>query len=162
MLIANTAGHARARHLFSPGFSERALKVQEPLIRRYSNLLASKLRELALDGRPVDMTVMANLTTFDIMAEFTFGESLGLLESGKYSEWLSNLIGAIGSLPLIHIIKYYPWTSKAFDLLQPEWMRKSTMSYFKHSADRVDKRMERGASMYSQPYMQLTKAHRCY
>lgn len=85
MMVADTADHVRVRRLFSPAFSDRALKQQQPLFSRYAELLISKL--LAVDGQPVDMTIMFNLTTFDIMAEFAFGESLGLLENSRYTSW---------------------------------------------------------------------------
>lgn len=144
MIVENTADYARLRHLFSPGFSDRALKQQEPLFRRYTDLLLNKLR--ARGGQPVDITVMSNLTTFDIMAELTFGEPLGLLENSKYTDWVRQCIEAIKVLPFVQIIWYYPFLTKLFDLLEPKWVKEAVMSHFRYTADRVDRRMERGSS----------------
>lgn len=85
MLVAGTAEHARVRRLFSPAFSDRALKQQQSLFSRYADLLSTNL--LVAGGQPVDMTKMFNLATFDIMAEYAFGEPLGLLQNNRYTPW---------------------------------------------------------------------------
>ena len=43
----------------------------------------------------VNMAELLNWTTFDIMAEFAFGESLGLLEKEAYSEWVSTVFNTL-------------------------------------------------------------------
>lgn len=150
MIAPTAAEHARVRHLFSPGFSDRALKQQEPLFRKYADLLMTKLRDL--NGQAVDMTVMNNLTTFDIMAELTFGEPLGLLENSKYTEWVRIGIEAIKALPLVQIIRFYPFLTKLSELCAPKWVSESAKSHFRYSADRVDRRLERGSSRCSTIY----------
>lgn len=143
MVAETTAAHARARRLFSPGFSDRALKQQEPLFRKYTELMMTKLRDL--NGQPVDLTIMNNLATFDIMAELTFGEPLGLLENSNYTDWVRQCIEAVKVLPFVHIIRYYPFLTKVFDLIEPKWIKEGAKSHFIYSADLVDRRMERGS-----------------
>lgn len=144
MMVAPFDAHARARHVFSPGFSDRALKEQEPLFRKYTDLMMSKLR--ALDGQPVDVTVMNNLATFDIMAELTFGEPLGLLENSKYTDWVKGCIEAITVMPFVQLIQYYPFLTKIFGLLEPKWMSEGAKAHLKYTSDRVDRRLEKGSS----------------
>lgn len=144
MMVAPLDAHARARHVFSPGFSDRALKQQEPLFRKYTELMMSKLR--ALEGQPVDMTVMNNLATFDIMAELTFGEPLGLLENSKYTEWVKTCIEAIKVLPFVQMIQHYSFLTKLFRLLEPKWMSEAAKSHLKYTSVRVDRRLETGSS----------------
>jgi cytochrome P450 len=78
------------RRLFSPAFSDRALKEQEPLFMKYVTLLADKLRE-GMEEDPnhkFDMVKMYNFTTFDIMGDLTFGEPLQMLSKAKYDPWV--------------------------------------------------------------------------
>lgn len=147
--------HARVRQLLAPFFSERALKQQEPLFLRYADLLANKLIEF--NEKPSDVTVMMNLTTFDIMAELAFGESLSLLESGKYTDWVHHLITAIKGLPIVQIIQYYPWMNTLFKTFEPKWIEESRVATMKYAADRVDKRLEKGSSVYSSAHAQRVK-----
>lgn len=143
MIVAGTDDHTRVRRLFSPGFSDRALKKQEPLFRKYVDLLMSKLFQRG--GEPVDLVKMLNLTTFDLMAELSFGEPLGLLESGKYSAWVETVFNSVRAVPVLQFIRYYPWLNRCFDLLEPKAVGEARMGNFRHSAERVDKRLERGS-----------------
>lgn len=135
------------RRLFSPAFSERSLKQQEPLFRQYTDLLAAKLA--AMDGRPADMTTMFNLATFDIMAELSFGESLQLLESSKYASWVRNVIISMKALPVLQIIKYYPFLNTCFEFLEPRFARENRQAAIQHSANRVDRRLDMGSGKMS-------------
>lgn len=70
ILTAEHNEHARVRRLFSPAFSERALKRQEHLFKKYSDLLMYKMSEVGEAGNnPLDMMQLLNFTTFDVMAE---------------------------------------------------------------------------------------------
>lgn len=135
--------HSRIRRLFSPAFSDRALKQQESLFQQYTDMLMSKL--LAVGGRPIDMTIMFNLTTFDIMAELTFGESLHLLEDSKYTSWVRNMVVHVRALPILQFIKYYPLLNAVFDLIEPKHIKDNRRASAQHSIDRVNKRLERGS-----------------
>lgn len=151
--------HTRVRRLFSPAFSDRALKEQEPLFQKYVDLLVRKLGETI--GYPVDMTKMFEFTTFDIMGDLTFGQPLGLLESNKYSSWVKNVFDAVRVLPFIQMIEYYPWLSKTFALLEPKIITEMKTTHYRHSADRVDRRLEKDSgklifAIYSALTMTLT------
>lgn len=83
--------HAAIRRVFSPAFSEKALKKQEPMFHRYADLMVQKGRAAGT----VNMTELLNWATFDIMADFAFGESLGLLEKGAYSAWIAVVFNTV-------------------------------------------------------------------
>lgn len=83
--------HATVRRVFSPAFSEKALKAQEPLFQKYANLMVARGRS----NVTVNMAELLNWTTFDIMAEFAFGESLGLLEKNAYSDWVATVFNTL-------------------------------------------------------------------
>ncbi|KAK6859506.1 isotrichodermin C-15 hydroxylase (cytochrome P-450 monooxygenase CYP65A1) [Apiospora arundinis] len=137
--------HRRFRKLFAPAFSDRALKSNEPVLQKHVDLLISKLGEALQEGRIIDMVQMFQFTTFDFMADLTFGQPLGLLKGLKYSPWVDAVFDSIKVIPVAQIIQYYPWLNSLFKLLEPQSIKNMKYNHFKHSADRVDMRLERGA-----------------
>jgi cytochrome P450 len=74
------------RKIFTPAFSDRALKQQEPLFVKYADLLVSKCRK-GIETDPeqkLDLVKMYNYTTFDVMGDLTFGEPLHMLDRTDY------------------------------------------------------------------------------
>ncbi|KAI1153642.1 cytochrome P450 [Nemania diffusa] len=134
--------HAIVRHIFSSAFSEKALKAQEPLFQRFANLMVMRGRE----NGTVNMAKLLNYTTFDIMAEFAFGESLGLLQENKYSEWVSKVFNTLVVLPAVQMIQFYALSRKLFDIVEPKSIAKMRLDHFNHTVSRVDKRLENGST----------------
>jgi cytochrome P450 len=137
--------HRRYRALFAPAFSERALKGQEPVFQSHVDRLLGKLAEAGEAGQSVDMAKLFQLTTFDIMGQLTFGQSLGQLESTTYSHWVQAVFDSIRAIPIAQLIQYYPLFQALFDLVEPKAVRDMKYNHFRFSADRVDKRLERGS-----------------
>jgi hypothetical protein len=88
-LIDKTA-HARKRHITSQGFSDAALKSQEPYmianIQQWCDLLGTNIT----DGRRIEanewteaknMSTWSNYLTFDVLGDLCFGKPFGLLTS---------------------------------------------------------------------------------
>jgi len=148
LIMARDADHTRIRRIFNPAFSDRALKLQEPLFMKYVNLLAAKLREgIEEDAtRKFDMVRMYNFTTFDIMGDLTFGEPLHMLDQAEYDPWVQAIFGSIKVGNRIAVITSHPITRRLFYATIPLSMVKKRAAHFQHSADRVKKRMERGRS----------------
>jgi cytochrome P450 len=93
IIRADDAAHAIQRRLVSHAFSDKALKEQEPLLKLYVDLLSSKLHDIVESsqepgGPTVNLEEWYNFTTFDIMADLTFGEPLHLLERSDYTQWV--------------------------------------------------------------------------
>jgi hypothetical protein len=85
LIQARDVDHSRQRKIFTPAFSDRALKQQEPLFLKYTDQLVSKLKE-SIKQDPdakLDMVRMYNFTTFDIMGDLTFGEPLHMLKNAE-------------------------------------------------------------------------------
>ncbi|KAI0411817.1 cytochrome P450 [Xylaria grammica] len=133
--------HATVRHVFSPAFSKKALKTQEPLSQHYANLIVARGRRKGL----VDMAELLNWTTFDIMAESTFRESLGLLEKEAYSDWVATVFNTLIVLPAPQMIEFYPLSRKLSSLLEPKSVAKMRLDHFNHTVTRVDKRLRDGS-----------------
>ncbi|KAF1947874.1 cytochrome P450 [Clathrospora elynae] len=146
MIIAPPADHSRQRKIFTPAFSDRALKQQEPLFVHYANLLVTKLREgiQAVPDNKFDMVRMYNFTTFDVMGDLTFGESLHMLDSNKYDPWVSAVFPSLKIQASLNVMMSYPWLWRAFKKLVPESVNKKRVDHFQHSVTRVTKRLEKG------------------
>ena len=88
VINADDANHSRQRKILSHSFSDKALKEQEPLLKRWASLMDKKLSEKVERGERVDMLKYYNCTTFDIMGDLTFSEGLNMLEDSEYSPWV--------------------------------------------------------------------------
>ncbi|CAG9940080.1 unnamed protein product [Clonostachys rosea f. rosea IK726] len=146
MLTTNTENHTRVRRLFSPAFSERALKQQEPLFRKYASLLIHKIAEVGEEGKkPVEFTQLLNFTTFDVMAELCFGENLNLLAKNEYSPWVRSIFESLKMLPVASMINYYPILNALFTRFEPKSVTQQRVTHCKHSEERVNRRLKAGS-----------------
>lgn len=68
------------RRNFSHGFTDKALRNQEPILTRYFDSLILKLKEHCANG-PVDLSKFFNFVTVDIIGDLTFGQSFDCLEN---------------------------------------------------------------------------------
>ena len=64
LVTADDAEHSRQRKVLSRAFSDRAVKEQEPLFRKWAALLERKLKEVAVDGTQTDIAKFYNCATF--------------------------------------------------------------------------------------------------
>jgi len=104
ILSSNPKDHFRMRRAMLPAFSDKALYQQEPLITTYVNLLIQRLREVSETGEHTNMVRWYNFTTFDLIADLAYGESLHGLESGQSNVWLDSIDKILYILPVIVII----------------------------------------------------------
>ncbi|KAK7749132.1 hypothetical protein SLS62_008419 [Diatrype stigma] len=146
MLMSDHENHRRVRQLFSPAFSDRALKKQEALFQKYTDRLVATIDKVAAEGKqPMDMVLMYNLATFDMMGDFTFGQSLGMLENVEYNPWLKTVFDYVKLWPFAQVVQYSPILNTLAALLEPKSIAAMRDSHFKYTADRVNKRLETGS-----------------
>ncbi|KAK2596069.1 hypothetical protein N8I77_013577 [Diaporthe amygdali] len=147
MLTTTYENHVRMRRLFSPAFSARSLKQQEPLFRKFTDLLMYKLSEVGEDGkRPLDLAQLLNFATFDVMAELTFGQNLGMLAKNEYSPWVTAIVESLKLLPVMAMINYYPILTALFARFEPKFIREQRRNHCMMSQDLVNKRLEDGSN----------------
>lgn len=92
--------HALLRRQLAPGFSEKAMREQEPIIGGYVDLLIKRLKErcgVAADGeeQPLDLRTWYNWTTFDVIGDLAFGEPFGCLEKADYHPSVKAIVGTL-------------------------------------------------------------------
>ncbi|KAF4436168.1 hypothetical protein F53441_13312 [Fusarium austroafricanum] len=147
MLTANTEDHARVRRLFSPAFSDRALKEQQPLFKKYTDLLMHKISEVGEEGaKPIEITQLFNFTTFDVMAELCFGHPLNLLARNEYSPWVKSVFESLKMMPIVSFIMYYPILNYILTRFEPKAVTEARITHCKHSEDRVNHRLLHGSN----------------
>ncbi|KUJ07971.1 cytochrome P450 [Mollisia scopiformis] len=113
--------HARLRRNLAPGFSDKALRDQEPLLNKHFDLLMSRFREKS--GKPFDISQWYEFMTFDIIGDLTFGESFGCLESSKANIWLDTLRVAAPAATILGMLSKYPPTLSVLTSLIPMMRR---------------------------------------
>lgn len=104
----NHEEHARYRRLYSPGFSARSLREQEPLIQTYVTMFIDGLTRACENGESaMDMVQWFNFVTFDIIGDLAFGEPFGCLEHGA-TDWLAKLNQIEEAQMHFRIIQHFP------------------------------------------------------
>ncbi|PSN61466.1 cytochrome P450 [Corynespora cassiicola Philippines] len=143
IIRADNVAHSRQRKLVSPAFSDRALQSQEQILKRYAVLLASQLKEKSKRDEPIDMVRWYNFTTFDIMADLTFGDSLKLLENSEYTPWVTNTFGSVKMIVLGSLGREWPLFSKIVNRLIPAKTKEERDRHMRYTVERLEKRLAR-------------------
>lgn len=141
--IPDDSEHGRVRRIFSHAFSDKALRDQEDLIRIHIDKLMRNVRNT--DGGSFDAVKYYNCTTFDVIADLTFGEPLGLLDSSEYNGWLSSIFGGLKLAAYTVALDEFPLLKSIAGLFVPKSLRDAEKESFEYSTQRVAKRLEKGA-----------------
>ncbi|RMZ71677.1 cytochrome p450 [Pyrenophora seminiperda CCB06] len=146
MIVAPNKDHARQRKIFTPAFSDRALKQQEPLFFKYMDKLVQLLKK-GIDEDPekkVDLVRMYNFTTFDVMGRLTFGESLHMLDKSEYDPWVTAIFAGVKLGTSLQLVALYPLLWRFWKRFVPASINQKRVDHFNHSITRVTKRLEKG------------------
>ncbi|KAF1933944.1 cytochrome P450 46A1 [Didymella exigua CBS 183.55] len=141
------AEYARVRRISSPAFSERALTEQEPVFVKYADQLVRVLQKISYDEpkSAIDVVKMFNFTTFDVMADMTFGEPLHMLDNTEYMPWVSMIFGYIKVATCVGILRAYcPHIFGLIQLVFSGTIHKARTAHMQHTVTRVTKRLEQG------------------
>lgn len=145
IITAGDAQHSRQRKILSHAFSDRALKEQEPLLKRWASLMEEKMREAATAGQDADMLKFYNCTTFDIMGDLTFAEDLGMLRGSEYSPWVTKIFSGLKRSAQFRTLKLHSkfanWLVEEI-ILNTDKVRQSQLEHWNYSKDRVDIRLK--------------------
>jgi cytochrome P450 len=143
IIRSDDVSHARQRRLISAAFSDKSLREQEPLLRQYVDTLVSKLSEMSkAEDDKVNIVDWYNFTTFDIMADLTFGEPLHLLDKGDYSTWVRALFSAFKFLVFQQVARSIPGLEAVLQTFLPKSVQEKKERHLKFATERVDKRLQ--------------------
>ncbi|KAJ9143395.1 Isotrichodermin C-15 hydroxylase [Pleurostoma richardsiae] len=139
--------HPRIRSVVAPGFSAQSLMKQEPIIRRYVDLLIRRLMENSKDGKEVvDMVQWCNYTTFDIIGDLAFGEPFGCLETSSYHFWVALIFDTLKLSAFNASISRFPWISRFLSLFVPKELVQKRVEHVGLATAKVKKRLSLGAT----------------
>ena len=135
------------RKVLSPGFSERSLKSQEPIVQKYVALLIEQLREHvivpeAADRKgKVDVVPWLNYTTFDIFGDLGFGESFDCLQNSRYHPWIALLLGSVKAATFVIAARFYPLIDSLLMKCIPKSMLEKQKTHLKQIVEKLQHRL---------------------
>lgn len=143
MLVADERNHARQRRTLSHAFSMAAIKEQEKLITDFVDLFIVKVREIADDGRIVDINQWYNYLTFDVIGEMAFGESFGCMATGAYNYWVANMGDHMVAAAVEQCTRRLAGANSALQKLLKRYIVPSGMkNHLQLSTEKVTKRLD--------------------
>ena len=143
IISASEADHARMRRLVSHAFTEKALRSQEYIIQSYVDFLVQRLHE-KVQGKAcgvVDMVRYYNYTTFDVIADLTFGESFHCLRDKNNRPFMAMAFQKMKSYGFISIRRYFPIWGKIAKLWEPKATLKHRREFFRFVDSKIAWRM---------------------
>jgi cytochrome P450 len=121
IIVANEAGHARFRKIFSPFFSDKSLRQNETVITKNIDLLIEKLHAQIKDtDGAADMIKWYNWTTFDIIGDLIYGEPFDCLKNAEYHPWLAVVLQNIRLSSYVALMERYSFLKNPIMSLLPK------------------------------------------
>lgn len=139
--VSNDADHTRMRRLIAHAFSDKALRAQEPIMQNYSNLLMTRLDEVAKAGNSTNIKQWFHWTLFDLFGDLCYGESFGCLREGKSHPWIDIIGESIQAFAYIGLARRIPGLQKLMLRMMPKKKIEQAEWHTKFSSDLADKRM---------------------
>ncbi|GAW13167.1 hypothetical protein ANO14919_025450 [Xylariales sp. No.14919] len=107
IINADREEHSRFRRALSHGFSDAAMRVQEPDIVKYVDLLIERLhRECDQGNKALNIEAWYNFTTFDIVGDLVFGQSFNCLKDSDYHPWIEFIFKSVRSGAVLVSLTY--------------------------------------------------------
>jgi cytochrome P450 len=137
--------HARYRRAIDPGFTERAVLMQESIVQDYVDRFITKMRAMA-NAAPDKATVVNivqwyNYVTFDLIGDLGFGEPFGCLESEGYHPWMSLIFNSLKAATQFATLRFYPPFDTMLQLMIPTSVKKMADEHWQLVVDKLDRRL---------------------
>ncbi|PSR83723.1 benzoate 4-monooxygenase cytochrome P450 [Coniella lustricola] len=149
ILQANDADHGRGRRVLANAFSDKAVMAQEPLVQNYADQLISGMKRAAAaaDGGVVNTVEWFEWTTFDIIADLTFGEPFGCLQTASTHKYVHLLLESAKSLRYYYVLAVFPWLKYLGNLVIDHDLVAKRREFQGWVASQVQKRIEQGETV---------------
>ncbi|PQE30432.1 benzoate 4-monooxygenase cytochrome P450 protein [Rutstroemia sp. NJR-2017a WRK4] len=144
ILNANNDDHYRIRRAWAHGFTDKALKDQEPLVKSHIDTLIRRLHEQVDKSKgytDLDLVKWYNFTTFDIIGDLAFGESFGCLEKTEYHSWVALIVFHFKAAVISASFRFYPWLFKLLMMSVPKATLQKQRDHFSNAAEKVQHRL---------------------
>lgn len=108
IISATRERHSALRRQLAHGFSDKAMRAQEPIIGGYVDLLIDRLHQHSEGGqKAIDMMAWFTFTTFDVIGNLGFGSDFGCLEKSYYHPWVKAISSNIREISLLRVFLAY-------------------------------------------------------
>lgn len=143
IINASDEDHSELRRIFANAFSDRALKMQEPLFLTYVDKLIAHLQGLVSKNPAtiVNIVNLFNFTTFDIMGDLAFGEPLDMLDNSGYHPWVAAILANFRFGTYLHCIRYFPMLEAVLLKIIPPSVKAQQALHNSFAHARVDRRL---------------------
>ncbi len=141
LTVQNAEDHTRYKRLLTHAFSEKALREQEPLIKKYVDLFISKLQENAAGKKAQDMVLWYNYFTFELIGDLSLGESFGCLDQSDYHPWVAAVYNAFKLLHMTGAVCKFPFLKKVLDRLVPQSLKNAELEHYNFTKTKVQNRI---------------------
>ena len=143
ILLANDADHRRYRRLLGHGFSEKALREQEPYIQHYlDNLISGLKKQSQASNGKANLVDFFNWTAFDVISDLSFGESFDCLKNRSYHPWVNMIRDGMKAISLFHVTTRFPPLSRLLQLYVPKKVVQAREDHLNLSKERVNQRLK--------------------
>ena len=122
--------HRKRRAAVLPFFSKQKIYALEPVIQSTIDVLCHKMEDYVKNGQPLNLRNAYKCFAADVVAEYCFAESGGLLEKPDFSQahWKDHQQGLKAGLKARYLPRWYlPVVRGA-----PEWIRATVDPAAKH------------------------------
>lgn len=137
------AQHGRLRRQMAHGFSEKAMRDQEPMIRGYVDILLQRLHEFCESGTPVILSDWYNYATFDIIGDLAFGEPFGCLQGSNLDGWIKGIFDAGRFGIILQALSFYPSVKRVLLSMVPASMTEAREKHKRFTEQKMMRRMEK-------------------
>ena len=138
--------HARFRRAIDPGFTERAVLMQESIVQEYVEKFISKIRAMAEAGPDkaavINVVQWYNYVTFDLIGDLGFGESFGCLESETYHPWMALIFNSLKAATQFATLRFYPPFDSLLQAMIPASVKKMADEHWQLAVDKLDRRLK--------------------
>lgn len=116
---------------------------QQPLIKRYVDLLIQRLHENCNQGQTyLDVTQWYNWTTFDIVGDLAFGEPFDCLDQANYHPWVAIIFESMVTMAKITTFLRFEYIGNLLSMLIiPRSLAQKMQQHKDLSTIKVDKRL---------------------
>ncbi|OAP64204.1 hypothetical protein AYL99_00176 [Fonsecaea erecta] len=143
LVMALAKDHGRQRRVFSHAFAENSLRQQEPILRKYSDLLMQRLHQQVDSPTKgvVDIVSWFNFATFDAIADLTYGEPYGCLEKSTYDPIVALTFAAFYAMAFNDAQLRIPWLKHFMGYFVPREVISQRESLMNFNIRKVERRL---------------------
>ena len=138
--------HNRQRRILGNAFSERALKSQEDILKHYTDLLITRLKEeiagTEKSSLTLDISKWYSYTTFDLVGDLLFNDPFHSLETAADHERVTAIFASIKFGAIFQSFDHFPPLLEIAKALLPPSIKEAAKRHFSWTQEKITKRIE--------------------